>query len=66
MPADDKILGIMPVIGLGTWEMRGDECVRSVASAINLGYKHIDTAQIYGNEREVGKGILKSGVKRET
>jgi 2,5-diketo-D-gluconate reductase B len=65
MKADDKLLGIMPVIGLGTWEMTGNECVRSVASAINLGYKHIDTAQIYGNEREVGKGILKSGVKRE-
>lgn len=65
MKANDKILGIMPVIGLGTWEMAGDTCINSVLSALELGYRHIDTAQIYGNEREVGKAIKESGVKRE-
>lgn len=65
MNADYRLLGIMPVIGLGTWEMTGTSCVRGVVSALNLGYRHIDTAQIYGNEKEVGKGIRESGVKRE-
>lgn len=64
MTADDKILGIMPVIGLGTWEMTGSSCVNSVISGLNLGYRHIDTAQIYGNEKEVGKGIRLSGIDR--
>lgn len=63
--ADDRILGIMPVIGLGTWEMNGSGCIGSVITALHLGYRHIDTAQIYGNEREVGKAIGESGVKRE-
>jgi diketogulonate reductase-like aldo/keto reductase len=65
MKADDKLFGIMPVIGLGTWEMTGSGCVRSVASALSLGYRHLDTAQLYGNEKEVGKGIGQSGVSRE-
>jgi len=65
MGADDKLFGIMPVIGLGTWEMTGNDCIKSVANAMEMGYRHIDTAQIYGNEREVGKGIRKSGVRRE-
>jgi 2,5-diketo-D-gluconate reductase B len=65
MKADDKVSGIMPVIGLGTWEMTGSSCVSGVASALNLGYRHIDTAQIYGNENEVGNGIRQSGVSRE-
>jgi len=55
----------MPVIGLGTWEMTGSICVSGVTGALNLGYRHIDTAQIYGNEKEVGKGIRLSGIKRE-
>ena len=54
----------MPLVGLGTWDMRGDECVRSVAAAIRLGYRLIDTAQMYENETEVGKGIRQSGVSR--
>ena len=64
MTAEDKLFGTMPVIGLGTWEMTGSTCIRGVGSALNLGYRHIDTAQIYGNEREVGKGIMESGVSR--
>lgn len=63
--AGDKILGIMPVLGLGTWEITGQACIESVISALKMGYRHIDTAQMYGNEKEVGKGIWKSGIKRE-
>jgi diketogulonate reductase-like aldo/keto reductase len=63
--ADFKLLGIMPVIGLGTWEMAGPGCTDSVIKALELGYRHIDTAQIYGNEKEVGKGMQQSGVNRE-
>jgi 2,5-diketo-D-gluconate reductase B len=60
-----RIHGIMPMIGLGTWEMNGTACTKSVLSALEMGYRHIDTAQIYGNEKEVGKGMRDSGVNRE-
>lgn len=62
---DDKVLGIMPVIGLGTWEINGSACTESVVTALGLGYRHIDTAQIYGNEKEVGRGIQQSGIDRK-
>jgi diketogulonate reductase-like aldo/keto reductase len=55
----------IPAIGLGTWELRGRDCARIVEQAIALGYRHFDTAQMYGNEREVGEGIRASGIKRE-
>jgi 2,5-diketo-D-gluconate reductase B len=55
----------IPAIGLGTWELRGRSCARVVEQAIRLGYRHIDTAQIYENEREVGEGIRASGIKRD-
>lgn len=55
----------MPLVGLGTWNLRGGECTRMVSTAIALGYRLIDTAQMYGNEREVGEGIKKSGVARD-
>ena len=54
----------MPVLGLGVYSNTGRECVESVKTAIQLGYHHIDTAQMYGNEREVGEGIRLSGVPR--
>src|SRR6202795_2934969 len=54
-----------PAIGLGTWELRGRSCARLVEQALKLGYRHIDTAQIYENEREVGEGIRASGVRRD-
>jgi diketogulonate reductase-like aldo/keto reductase len=54
-----------PALGLGTWELRGRECVRIVEQAVRLGYRHFDTAQMYGNEREVGEGIRASGIKRD-
>ena len=54
----------IPAIGLGTWELRGRTCARLVEQALRLGYRHIDTAQVYENEREVGEGLRASGVKR--
>jgi diketogulonate reductase-like aldo/keto reductase len=54
----------IPAIGLGTWELRGRTCARLVEQALKLGYRHIDTAQAYDNEREVGEGLRASGVKR--
>jgi diketogulonate reductase-like aldo/keto reductase len=54
----------IPAIGLGTWELRGRTCARLVEQALRLGYRHIDTAQIYENEREVGEGLRASGVAR--
>src|SRR6476661_2542776 len=55
----------IPAIGLGTWELRGRTCARLVEQALRLGYRHIDTAQVYENEREVGEGMRASGVKRD-
>jgi diketogulonate reductase-like aldo/keto reductase len=55
----------IPAIGLGTWELRGRSCARLVEQALKLGYRHIDTAQVYENEREVGEGLRASGVKRD-
>jgi 2,5-diketo-D-gluconate reductase B len=55
----------IPAIGLGTWELRGRACARLVEQALKLGYRHIDTAQVYENEREVGEGLRVSRVKRE-
>ncbi len=56
----------IPCIGFGTWQTPdGDVAVRSVASAIDAGYRHIDTAQAYGNEESVGKGIRESGIDRK-
>ena len=54
----------MPRIGLGTWPMKGAECSAAVQSALALGYRHIDTAEMYGNEDAVGAGIAESGVPR--
>ncbi len=55
----------IPAVGLGTWELRGRDCVRLVDQAIRLGYRHFDTAQLYGNEREVGEGVRASGIRRD-
>jgi 2,5-diketo-D-gluconate reductase B len=54
----------IPSLGLGTWELRGRACTRVVEQALRLGYRHVDTAEIYDNEREVGEGLRASGVKR--
>ena len=55
----------IPAIGLGTWDLRERTCVRMVEQALRLGYRHIDTAEMYGNEREVGEGLRASGIPRE-
>jgi 2,5-diketo-D-gluconate reductase B len=54
----------IPLVGLGTWELRGRSCARVVEQALRLGYRHVDTAEIYDNEREVGEGVNASGVRR--
>jgi len=55
----------IPILGLGTWQARGRDCVHAVKYALTHGYDHIDTAQAYANEREVGKGWKASGRSRE-
>jgi len=56
----------MPMLGLGTWENDAhDACVESVRTALEMGYRHIDTAQAYGNEDAVGEGIADADVPRE-
>jgi diketogulonate reductase-like aldo/keto reductase len=55
----------IPLIGLGTWDLRGKTCARMVEGAIGLGYRHIDTAAMYGNEAAVGDGLRAAGVPRD-
>jgi diketogulonate reductase-like aldo/keto reductase len=55
----------VPKLGLGTWRLTGDDCRRAVGTALDLGYRHVDTAQAYGNERQVGAAIAASDVDRE-
>jgi diketogulonate reductase-like aldo/keto reductase len=56
----------IPVLGLGVWQVDDSrECVDAVRWALELGYRHIDTAQAYGNEESVGQGLRESGVPRE-
>ena len=55
----------IPALGLGTWQNQGDSCADAVETALNLGYRHVDTAQVYDNEREVGAGIAAADVDRE-
>ena len=55
----------IPALGLGTWDLRGATCERCVDFALGLGYRHIDTAAMYENEREVGNAIRASAVPRE-
>ena len=56
----------MPRLGLGVWQIpRGEPTQRAVTAALRGGYRHVDTARIYGNERDVGAAIRASGVPRE-
>lgn len=55
----------VPSLGFGTWELRGSECQRCVETALEVGYRHIDTARMYQNEAEVGRGIAVAGLPRE-
>jgi 2,5-diketo-D-gluconate reductase A len=54
----------MPLLGLGTWQARGRSAVAAVRHALELGYRHVDTATMYGNEREVGRAVVETGVPR--
>lgn len=55
----------VPALGLGTWQVNGEECERAVEHALEIGYRHIDTAQAYENEREVGRGLQAANVDRD-
>ena len=55
----------MPKLGLGTWRMKGAECTEAVQRALGLGYRHIDTAEMYGNEEAVGEALAHAGVPRD-
>jgi diketogulonate reductase-like aldo/keto reductase len=55
----------MPLLGFGTWQIKGKSAVRATSAALETGYRHIDTAAVYGNEREVGRALAESGVARE-
>lgn len=55
----------LPLIGFGTWQLLGDDCYNSVLNAFEAGYRHIDTADRYGNHAEVARALKDSGLKRE-
>ena len=55
----------VPVLGFGTWLITGPDATEAVRDALEIGYRQIDTARAYENEREVGRGIADSGVPRE-
>jgi 2,5-diketo-D-gluconate reductase B len=55
----------LPRLGLGTWRLTGDDCREAVGTALELGYRHIDTAQVYRNERRVGDALAASDVPRD-
>lgn len=65
-PADCPRASGMPMLGMGTWELTDEQtCPEAVEAALEMGYRHIDTAQAYGNEHLVGDGIERSDVDRE-
>ncbi|MBS1271061.1 MAG: putative oxidoreductase [Candidatus Marinimicrobia bacterium] len=55
----------IPALGIGTWQMHGSTCRKSVLKALEIGYRHVDTAQMYRNEEEVGKAIRESDISRD-
>jgi 2,5-diketo-D-gluconate reductase A len=57
--------GAIPLVGFGTWQLKGDECYAACIAAFEAGYRHLDTAAMYGNEAEVGRALADSGVPRE-
>jgi 2,5-diketo-D-gluconate reductase A len=56
--------GLMPQVGFGTWRLRGDQARAAVTAALSAGYRHIDTATMYANEREIGDALAASDVDR--
>ena len=68
IPTDTVALpggGAMPLVGFGTWQLKERECYDGVRAALDAGYRHLDTATVYGNEAEVGRALAGSGVDRE-
>src|SRR3954471_12279128 len=55
----------MPLLGFGTWQIKGPDAVRATSAALETGYRHLDTATVYGNEGEVGRGLVDRGVSRD-
>src|SRR5206468_3267318 len=55
----------MPLLGFGTWQITGDSCYDAVRAALDVGYRHLDTAMVYRNEEEVGRALADSGVSRD-
>jgi diketogulonate reductase-like aldo/keto reductase len=55
----------MPLLGFGTWQITGKAAVRATTAALEAGYRHLDTATVYGNEGEVGRALAESGVPRD-
>lgn len=65
VPAIEGHGASVPALGFGTWELRGETARRLVERALEVGYRHVDTAEAYGNEAEVGRALEASGVDRE-
>ncbi len=68
VPADTAALpsgARMPLLGFGTWQLTGDAATAATAAALAAGYRHLDTATVYGNESEVGAALAASGVPRD-
>jgi diketogulonate reductase-like aldo/keto reductase len=57
--------GEMPLLGFGTWQITGEQCYDATRDALDAGYRHVDTATAYRNEREVGRALRDSGLDRE-
>jgi 2,5-diketo-D-gluconate reductase A len=70
MPAiPDDVVGLegggqMPLLGFGTWQLKGHDAVKATSAALEAGYRHVDTATVYGNEAEVGRALHDSGLAR--
>ena len=68
VPIDSAVLpggSAMPLLGFGTWQITDEDAVRATTAALDSGYRHLDTATVYGNEAEVGRALAESGVARE-
>lgn len=68
IPTDTLTLpggGEFPLVGFGTWRLRGEECYLATLAALEAGYRHVDTAAMYANEAEVGRALRDSGVPRD-
>src|SRR5580693_6011298 len=54
----------IPIVGFGTWQIQGNAAREAVSTALETGYRHIDTATVYGNERQIGRALLDSNIAR--